>query len=141
VAVSMLAIGICGQPPSAPAPSPLAVSLSTASPATRVSLILDGAAAVELSVTKIANPSGQPIGIRVEVDVCKGASLRKYDLGLASPFPKDQIGVFVLPLPKDASTQLTSCKGAGSLVLSVVPLREGETLTEGILIAADIRAK
>ena len=140
----MAALGFCA-PPSATPPSskasPQAVTLSSQAPVSRLPISLRGAVAVDLSITRIVNPSAQPVSVRAELAACEGGQSRKYELGVATPYPQDQTGVFVLPIPSGAKAQLASCGGTAAVTFTLVPVRDAETLGPGIVIAATVRAR
>jgi len=140
--VATISIISCAQSATAPRPSnpafsPAGLILTAQSPTARV-VITVSSAAVKLSITRIANPSGQAVGIHVVVDACTGSQMLSYDLGLVSPYPVDRTGVFVLSLPDGATTHLKSCAGAASMSLTLVPVRESEILDERIQIIATV---
>jgi hypothetical protein len=115
--------------------------MSSQSPTTLVLLPLAKATTVEVSITKIENPSEQPIGIRVTVVACPGSKSRNYDLGMAVAYPATQAGVFDLPLSKDAVLNLATCDGKAEVRMTLTPVREGEPLSNGTVVRTALQAR
>ena len=138
-------IGACSQlSTSNPSPTPtvqsLMVILSSSSPTAHVSVGLRDATALELNLTKIENPTGQPIAVRIVLQVRTEGKLHSYELGMAAPFPTSQTGVFLLPFPEDAKALLKSLSATSDVLLTLLPVRTEESLREGTTIVGHIQA-
>jgi hypothetical protein len=116
------------------------VILSSSSPSAHASVGLRGATAIELDLTRIENPAGQPIAVRIVLDVRADGRLQSYDLGMAAPFPTSQTGVFLLSFPDEAKTLLRSPTATSDVALTLVPIRAEESLKEGTTIVGRIHA-
>ena len=64
---------------------------------------------VHLRIPSIENPSRQGLVIRVLLDVSR-AGESSVPIGEVSPFPPDQPGEFILPLPREATNAISDSR-------------------------------
>lgn len=93
---------------------------------------------LELTVRNIDNPTQQAIAISVQLEVMIDTGSRSVDLGLATPFPPDQPGVFLLALPDAARTALAAGRTALAS-LRVVTISAAEPLQPRVAVVVGVR--
>jgi hypothetical protein len=93
----------------------------------------------ELTLTKVDNPRSQAFAIHVVLEVQRSdGSTTTADLGAPAPFPSDQISSFRLSIPPGAQAALGAQPRSADAVLTLIPIAEGQRLTDPLVLTARI---
>jgi hypothetical protein len=115
--------------------------LTAEHPSAQVALASPAVQVLELRITKIDNPARQGVGVRTTLQVTQAGRVARFELGVAAPFPADQPGTFLLPLPRDAQDAVASSPTAAVVDLTLISSAEHESVKEGVVVVIELRAR
>jgi len=94
---------------------------------------------LELKLTSIDNPRRQAFSVEAVLEVTVDGRTRQFELGAAAPFPADQPGVFVLPLPEFVQSTMSAPNASVSVLLSLTS-SSGGVLEDPLTVVVDVQA-
>ena len=135
-----LFLATCGSrtPVVAVTTGPRDIELTATRPDARLEFSVQRASAVELVVSKTANPRGQAFAIQVALELVDDKP-GTFALGAASSLPTDRPGTFLLPVPRDAQTNITGKGQSVVVVLTLIPVANDAVLAEPLSVDVRVR--
>ena len=115
------------------------MELTAGRPTARVPLFLRSADVLEVTIRKIDNPRQQAIVIHVVLEL---GSPEQIDVGAVAPFPSDQTGTFVLPVPPAAQAAIAANHpGTVALIISLASSGAGVGLESPLSVSLEVRIR